>query len=159
MAQHWGNFSDKGTIGESLYNFGWGDGGGGPDPEMLEYQQRYADFPGVTPAKPITIEGALASIERKALQTNLPVVNDELYLEEHRGVHTTKARLKKLNRRCEFLYRDAELWSAFAALPYPRQALTDGWKEVLTNQFHDSLPGSHITPVYHDLLDVVRRTR
>ena len=157
MMQHWGSFSDKGTIGESLYNFGWGDGGGGPDPEMLEYMKRYADFPGITPARPITIEGALASIEAKALTANLPVVNDELYLEEHRGVHTTKARLKKLNRRCEFLYRDAELWCSFAESPYPRQALTAGWKEVLTNQFHDSLPGSHITPVYHDLLEAYDR--
>jgi len=158
MGAHWGNFSDKGTIGESLYNFGWGDGGGGPDPEMLEYQKRYMDFPGVTPAKPITIEGALESIARKAEKTNLPVVNDELYLEEHRGVHTTKARLKKLNRRSEFLFRDAELWSSFASLPYPREELTAGWKDVLNNQFHDSLPGSHITPVYYDLLETYDRT-
>ncbi|MEI8196718.1 MAG: hypothetical protein WCI73_12540, partial [Phycisphaerae bacterium] len=36
MSVHWKNFSDQGTVGESLYNYGWGDGGGGPDPEMLE---------------------------------------------------------------------------------------------------------------------------
>ena len=151
MGKHWNDFADKGTIGESLYNFGWGDGGGGPDPEMLEYQKRYRSFPGVTPARPNTIEGALASIEAKAAQADLPVVNDELYLEEHRGIHTTKARLKKLNRRCEFLYRRAELWSTFSRNPYPRARLDRGWKEVLTNQFHDSLPGSHIPPVYLDL--------
>jgi alpha-mannosidase len=153
MATHWDNFADKATIGESLYNFGWGDGGGGPDVEMLEYQKRYGDFPGVVPAKPNTIEGALASIEGRAQDAALPIVNDELYLEEHRGVHTTKARLKKLNRRCEYLFRRAELWSCFAQDPYPRHTLESGWKGILTNQFHDSLPGSHITPVYADLLE------
>jgi alpha-mannosidase len=157
MAKHWANFSDQGTIGESLYNYGWGDGGGGPDAEMLEYLKRYGDFPGVVPARPNTIEGALDSIHAKAVQTDLPVVNDELYLEEHRGTFTTKARLKKLNRRAEFLYREAELWSTFARRPYPRKRLNAGWKDVLNNQFHDSLPGSHITPVYEDLLEAYDR--
>ncbi len=155
---HWGNFSDKATINESLYNFGWGDGGGGPDVEMLEYQKRYTDFPGLVPSKSNTIEGALDSIAARAADADLPIVNDELYLEEHRGVHTTKARLKKLNRRCEYLYRNAELWSCFASTPYPRTELSAGWIELLNNQFHDSLPGSHIPPVYLDLLEAYDRT-
>lgn len=153
MTAHWESFSDKDSIGESLYNYGWGDGGGGPDVEMLEYMKRYQDFPGITPAKPNTIEAALDSIEKAAKNADLPIVNDELYLEEHRGVHTTKAKLKKLNRFCEILYRKAEIWSCFADKAYPQEQLDAGWKEVLTNQFHDSLPGSHIPPVYLDLLD------
>lgn len=153
MTAHWENFTDKDTIGESLYNYGWGDGGGGPDVEMLEYLKRYQDFPGITPAKPNTIEAALDSISKSAENYDLPIVNDELYLEEHRGVHTTKAKLKKLNRFCEILYRKAEIWSCFAEKVYPQKQLDAGWKEVLTNQFHDSLPGSHIPPVYLDLLD------
>lgn len=157
MAKHWSGFADKGTIGESLYNYGWGDGGGGPDVEMLEYLKRYQDFPGVTAARPNTIEGALDSIAEKAVKTDLPVVNDELYLEEHRGVHTTKAKLKKLNRRCERLYRQAELWASVAPGEYPQADLNAGWKEVLNNQFHDSLPGSHIPPVYLDLLEAYDR--
>lgn len=157
MAAHWNTFANQKEIGESLYNYGWGDGGGGPDPEMLEYLKRYGDFPGVTGVKANTIEGALDSMAAKADGAELPVVCDELYLEEHRGVHTTKARLKKLNRRCEFLFRNAELWSAFSSRPYPRAELEKGWKEVLNNQFHDSLPGSHITPVYADLLEAYDR--
>jgi alpha-mannosidase len=157
LGKHWELFSDKATIGESLYNFGWGDGGGGPDQEMLEYQKRYRSFPGLPATAPATIEGALDSIAAKAPGADLPVVNDELYLEEHRGVLTTKARLKKLNRRSEFLLRRAELWSAFSLGPYPRERLDVAWKETLTNQFHDSLPGSHIAPVYLDLLDSYER--
>ncbi len=153
LTENWQNFSHKDTIGESLYNYGWGDGGGGPDAEMLEYMKRYRSFPGLPQTQPNTIEGALDSIARQAETAGdeLSVVNDELYLEEHRGVHTTKAWLKKLNRRCEFLYRNAELWSCFTSLPYPREELEAGWKEVLNNQFHDSLPGSHIHEVYLDL--------
>ncbi len=156
MAEHWEGFGDKTTIGESLYNYGWGDGGGGPDPEMIEYVKRYQDFPGVVPAKPCRIEEALDSIGDRAATADIPVWNDELYLEEHRGTFTTKGRLKKLNRRCEHLYRAAEMFATFAGGTsggdYPRETLNEGWIEVLNNQFHDSLPGSHITPVYGDLL-------
>lgn len=157
MLEHWDNFSDKNTVGESLYNFGWGDGGGGPDAEMLEYVKRYRNVPGLPDTRPNTIEGALDSIAGCVDETEIPTVNDELYLEQHRGVHTTKARLKKLNRRGEFLYRKAELWSCFATRPYPQDTLDAGWKELLTNQFHDSLPGSHIPPVYLDLQEAYAR--
>jgi alpha-mannosidase len=157
MSAHWNAFSDKATVGESLYNYGWGDGGGGPDPEMLEYARRYGSFPGLPRTQTTTIESALESIERRARASDLPVVNDELYLEEHRGVHTTKARLKKRNRFCEILYRKAELWSAFASRPYPRAKLEAGWIDLLNNQFHDSLPGSHVPPVYLDLLEAYDR--
>ncbi len=158
MRDHWDNYSNKGDIQESLYNYGWGDGGGGPDCEMLEYMKRYKDFPGLTPTKSNTIEGALGSMADRAKHADLPIVNDELYLEEHRGVFTTKGRLKKLNRRSEFLYRNAELWSYFSPTDYPAEALEAGWKDVLTNQFHDSLPGSHIPPVYLDLQDTYEGT-
>lgn len=154
LQEHWSKFSDKKTIGETLYNFGWGDGGGGPDAEMLEYQKRLKNFPGLPETKAARIEDAIDSMSTKALDAKLPIWNDELYLEEHRGIQTTKARLKKFNRRLEYLYRDAEIWSVLANGPYPQEALDAAWKDLLTNQFHDSLPGSHITQVYHDLLEI-----
>ncbi|MFA5291958.1 MAG: glycoside hydrolase family 38 C-terminal domain-containing protein [Phycisphaerae bacterium] len=153
LKQHWDEFSERATIGESLYAYGWGDGGGGPDSEMLEYAKRYENFPGMVPTKMSLVEECLERMYNKALDVNLPVLNDELYLEEHRGVYTTKGRLKKLNRYCEILYRKAEIFSCFAHLKYPVIELDKGWKEVLTNQFHDSLPGTHVTDAYLDLLD------
>jgi alpha-mannosidase len=33
---------------------------------------------------------------------------------------------------------------------YPREALDEGWQLILTNQFHDILPGSAISQVYED---------
>ena len=150
---HWDKFTGKANVRESLYCYGWGDGGGGPDPEMLEYCRRYQDFPGVVSGRMSRIEDALESMHQRALEaSDIPVVNDELYLEEHRGVYTTKGRLKKLNRASEQLYRKAECFSCFAPVAYPSEELDRGWKILLTTQFHDSLPGTHTTAAYGELI-------
>jgi alpha-mannosidase len=157
MDNHWRDFSDKESIGESLYCYGWGDGGGGVDPEMIECAVRYQDFPGMIPVKFSQPEEALLRIADKAKNAGdaIPVWRDEMYLEAHRGTFTNKARLKKLNRRAELLYREAEMLATFAWLDgadYPADQLDEGWKALLTTQFHDSLPGTHISEVYPYLL-------
>lgn len=154
---NWQKYTDKTTIGESMYCYGWGDGGGGVDPEMLEYVKRYKKFPGLPETHTSKIEDSLGRMRANANEDNIPIWKDELYLEEHRGVHTTKAMLKKLNRYSENLYREAELYSVIAGkygFSYPLEKLNEGWRMILTNQFHDSLPGSHITEVFSDLLEI-----
>ena len=143
-----------------MYCYGWGDGGGGVDTEMLEYAKRYNKFPGLPETKISKIEDSLGRMKAKATDTNIPTWKDELYLEEHRGVHTTKALLKKYNRRCENLYRQAEMFASIAAkygYEYPLEKLNEGWQELLTTQFHDGLPGSHITEVFKDWCDRYER--
>ena len=159
LKMNWQRYSDKTTIGESMYCYGWGDGGGGVDTEMLEYVKRYKKFPGLPETQISTIEDSLARMKANATEDNIPIWKDELYLEEHRGVHTTKGLLKKLNRYCENLYREAELYSSIASLygfAYPLDKLNEGWQQILTNQFHDSLPGSHITEVFEQLCDLYK---
>ncbi|MCL2508606.1 MAG: glycosyl hydrolase-related protein [Oscillospiraceae bacterium] len=154
LKMNWQKYTDKTTIGESLYCYGWGDGGGGVDTEMLEYARRYQKFPGLPETQMSTIESSLGRMKANATPENIPVYKDELYLEEHRGVHTTKALLKKLNRMSENLYREAEIFACVASLygyGYPLARLNEGWRKILTNQFHDALPGSHITEVFYDL--------
>jgi len=84
----------------------------------------------------------------------LPVWQDELYLEFHRGCYTTRADQKRQNRRCEELLYQAELLSSLAAIctgaVYPKSELESAWKQILFNQFHDILPGSAIAQVYAD---------
>ena len=155
LHDHWQGFSEKDTLGESLYCYGWGDGGGGVDVEMLESARRYADFMGLPPLKFAGAEETLSRLADKAQGADLPVWRDELYLEAHRGTFTNKGLLKKYNRRLELLYREAEIlatWAWADGAAYPDEALHRGWQGLLTTQFHDSVPGTHITEVYHDLL-------
>jgi alpha-mannosidase len=78
----------------------------------------------------------------------------ELYLEIHRGTYTSQAAMKQGNRRSEHLLREAELWSATAAvrglLDYPADELDEIWRIVLLHQFHDILPGSSIAWVHRE---------
>jgi alpha-mannosidase len=82
------------------------------------------------------------------------VISGELYFELHRGTYTSQARNKKLNRLSEFLLRDTELLSTLAwvtcSQAYPHSELQKLWEVLLTNQFHDIIPGSSIGEVYQD---------
>lgn len=157
MNDHWEQYSAKAQIPESLYCYGWGDGGGGPDREMLENCKRYRDMPGMVPAQFSRIEDALERMRNFAeARDDIPVIADELYLEEHRGVYTTKGRLKKRNRRLEYLLRDAEMLAVFSGQSdYPYAELDAAWKKLLTTQFHDSLPGTHVPKAYLDILEML----
>ena len=159
LKTNWTKFSEKDTVGESMYCYGWGDGGGGVDNEMLEYVKRYKNFPGLPETKACKIEESLENMRQKAVAAGDRVTTwkDELYLEEHRGVHTTKAALKKANRYCENLYREAEMYASIAEMygyEYPTEELSLAWRKILTNQFHDSLPGTHITEVFAKLMGI-----
>ena len=115
--------------------------------------------PGLPETKACKIEESLENMRQKAIAAGDKIVTwkDELYLEEHRGVHTTKAALKKANRYCENLFREAEMYAVIAesyGYEYPTEELALAWRKILTNQFHDSLPGTHITEVFGKLMSI-----
>jgi alpha-mannosidase len=93
---------------------------------------------------------------------NIPTWKSELYFEYHRGVMTTQANHKKNMREAEEQMLDAEKWASLAWLygkSYPAAELTEDWKKVLFNQFHDLAAGSGIGVIYKDAqkdYDVVR---
>lgn len=147
-------YSQKHLSDESMVTFGFGDGGGGPTAEHLELARRGAK--GIPGSPEIKIEFAgdyLKRLENK-IENNpdLPVWHGELYLEFHRGTYTTMARNKRNNRKCEFLYQNAELLASTAKSlfgdKFPKAELHEGWEDILTNQFHDIIPGSSIKEVY-----------
>lgn len=149
-------YSQKDLTDEVLLTFGYGDGGGGPTREQLELARRGAfGVPG-SPNVKIGFAGEfLSRLERRiAGNRNLPRWQGELYLEFHRGTYTSQARNKNNNRRAEFLFAKAELLSVLGqklfALSFPREQLHRGWEKILTNQFHDIIPGSSIREVYED---------
>jgi alpha-mannosidase len=146
------NFRDKGAASRSLVPFGFGDGGGGPTREMLGRARRTASLAG-SPA--VAVETPTAFFEAaEAEYPDAPVWTGELYLEIHRGTYTSQAAMKQGNRRSEHLLREAELWSATAAvrglLRYPAEELDELWRIVLLHQFHDILPGSSIAWVHRE---------
>ena len=143
------NFKDHERASQSLYLFGWGDGGGGPTAEMLESYRRLADTDGVPPLRMRSVRQFFSEAESEIVDP--AVWAGELYLETHRGTYTSQAATKLGNRRGECALRDTELWSALSPDgDYPAAALDRLWKELLLHQFHDIIPGSGIHWVYRD---------
>jgi alpha-mannosidase len=96
-------------------------------------------------------------------KVNIPTWKSELYFEYHRGVMTTQANHKRNMRESEEQVINAEKWASLAWVlagrAYPSPELTEDWKKVLFNQFHDLAAGSGIGVIYKDAqkdYDVVR---
>ncbi|MGA3012306.1 MAG: glycoside hydrolase family 38 C-terminal domain-containing protein [Terracidiphilus sp.] len=118
-------------------------------PESPEWDYR-SIAKGYTP--PAAVEG----------KVSIPTWKSELYFEYHRGVMTTQANHKRNMRESEEEVINAEKWASLAWLDgreYPGKELTEDWKKVLFNQFHDLAAGSGIGVIYKDAqkdYDVVR---
>jgi alpha-mannosidase len=95
----------------------------------------------------------LTTNNQQLTTVSLPTWNDELYFEYHRGVYTTQANHKRNMRVAETQTLDAEKLASIAWLdgaPYPADVLTDNWKKITFNQFHDLAAGSGIAVIYRD---------
>lgn len=153
VADNWEAFQDKGTGSATLQMFGYGDGGSGATEEMVELMHRFEKLSVMPETEHITGKEFL----HKNFDGNdkLSVWDGELYLEMHRGTFTTKSNLKAYNRKLEFMLREAELRSVLRmkrGVGYPADKLREIYKKLMINQFHDIIPGSHITPVYRDAM-------
>jgi len=166
-------------VPEMMHLFGVGDHGGGPTRAMLEQGVRWSNPDVVYPKASFgTAQGFFSDIERKAdtehapmwnykvlasgnarlpappaAKFSLPIWNDELYFEYHRGVFTTQAQHKRSMRESEEQMLNAEKFSSLAWLAgdrYPSAELTEAWKKVLFNQFHDLAAGSGVADIYRD---------
>jgi alpha-mannosidase len=142
------NYKDRERVDRSLYLFGWGDGGGGPEPDMIEAAHRLRNVEGAPGVELGTAREFFehASAEAKNLTTSV----GELYFELHRGTYTSQSRTKRWNRLAQNALRHAEMWSVAAGGDYPSAELEALWKTLLLNQFHDILPGSSIDWVYEE---------
>ena len=147
----------KDTTDMRLMAFGYGDGGGGPTAGMLETAARASHMDGMPIMEPTTLSSFMQELETQ--KDALPVYQDELYLELHRGTLTQMHDVKRKNRKAEYALRNTEYFNVLAA--QPRHAQSDTWlKTLLKNQFHDILPGTSIPEVYaqyrREMDDVLR---
>ena len=151
-------YSDKNLTDELLISFGYGDGGGGVNRDMLEYRRRVDKMPGLPSLKTSKAADYFKDLREKVENTDeyVHTWDGELYLEYHRGTYTSQAYNKKMNRYLENYYRNVEWLTAMDAInkgdikEAKQDELTEGWKIILTHQFHDIIPGSSINEVYKD---------
>ncbi|MBW7455084.1 alpha-mannosidase [Paenibacillus sepulcri] len=154
----WDGYQDKEMNQELLLSYGYGDGGGGVNREMLEMRRRLETMPGLPNVKAGRADDYFDRLHETVEETDryVHVWDGELYLEYHRGTYTSQAYNKRMNRKLELLYRETEWLSALAVLMgsdwsrYRQEQLNSGWTIILRNQFHDIIPGSSIKEVYAD---------
>ncbi len=166
--------------------YGVGDHGGGPTRAMLDEGVHWSANDKVVPKMHFgTAQSYFSSVDKRTAENSptwnydsiakgyrapeavadaiaIPTWDDELYLEYHRGVYTTQAAHKRNLRESPEWTLDAEKAASLAWLDgdaYPNDRLTDAWKKITFNDFHDLAAGSGIGVIYKDAqkdFDVVR---
>ncbi|MDR3167872.1 MAG: glycosyl hydrolase-related protein [Treponema sp.] len=142
---------EKTVSRQKLFSFGYGDGGGGPQFEMLEIARRVADIDGLPRTAYTTVSAFMRDLEQRV--HNPSVYAGELYLELHRGTLTNQHEIKRNNRLAEIALHDLEYLSVrqamAAGLPASGELIHPLTETLLVNQFHDILPGTCL-PVVHE---------
>jgi alpha-mannosidase len=153
LAKRWNlDRVQKDGVSSYLFPFGYGDGGGGPTREMLEFSRRLGDLEGNPRTRMSGPREFFEDLESRGRPAES--YSGELYFQEHRGTYTSQARTKRANRKAEIALRDADLWSAFASslagLTPPEAALRELWRKLLFNHFHDIISGASIHRVHEE---------
>ncbi|OXM84223.1 alpha-mannosidase [Paenibacillus rigui] len=154
----WEAYRDKSVNRELLLSYGYGDGGGGVNRDMLELRRRLDELPGVPHVTTGRADDYFNELQRTVKSTDAYVHtwDGELYLELHRGTYTSQAYNKRMNRKLELAAREAEWMGVMGSLQqgdwsaYATHELATAWRIILRNQFHDIIPGSSIQEVYAD---------
>jgi len=149
--ENWKNYKDKDSSDYSMMSFGYGDGGGGPADEMMDNYEIIKDYPTMPSLKMRHAREHFEILEDN-FNSKIPVWDDELYFEFHRGTLTSQARTKKLHKDAEDAIYDLEMISTVLSdsQKYPQEDIVKSWHKILINEFHDILPGSSIKEVYED---------
>ncbi len=101
VIQRWNERVQKDGFSTRLFPFGWGDGGGGPTRDHLEFLRREGDLEGVPR---VIIASPLAYFEdHEAKGWPDERYVGELYFQAHRGTYTSQARTKRGNRLRDFV--------------------------------------------------------
>jgi alpha-mannosidase len=144
---------------ELMVFYGVGNHGGGPTRANIDSIKRLdalGGMPRLTFSHPEAFHAAVRD------RDDIPVHAGEL---QHHGpgCYSAHSGVKEWNRRAENDLQRAEKWavvaSAVAGQDYPHRELTEAWKLVLFNQFHDILAGTSIRSAYEDARDDYGRAR
>ncbi len=150
LVQRWENHrTQTENIDTLLFPFGYGDGGGGANRDMLETARRMADLEGLPRSHYGTLKGFF---EENARQSEGNRWVGELYLSWHRGTLTTQRLTKSRAAWLEQDLHDAEL--LLALLPAKRAkhkpAIAAAWDALQFCQFHDVAGGVGVRRVHEE---------
>jgi alpha-mannosidase len=141
---------EKTVSRQKLFSFGYGDGGGGPQFEMLEIARRVADTEGLPRTSYTTVSAFMRDLEGNVKDPS--IYAGELYLELHRGTLTNQHEIKRNNRLAEIALHDLEYLSVRQAMaggiPASGEKIRPLMETLLVNQFHDILPGTCLPAVH-----------
>ncbi|MEE8142694.1 MAG: glycoside hydrolase family 38 C-terminal domain-containing protein, partial [Planctomycetota bacterium] len=138
-----------------LVPFGVGDHGGGPSRQDIDMIRALQETDLAPTVRMSTIAEFLEAVRTRE-DVRIPHLDDELYLQYHRGTYTSQSKIKWFNRKGEVLLFTAERFLALASakgMPLPRETLREMWRRVLLHQCHDGLPGTSIGEVKKDISD------
>lgn len=149
------DFPNSLGIKKSMALYGAGDHGGGPNQQNINDLKSYDSDPNMPKVKMSTAGDYFKDVQ--SMSDVLPIWDNEIYFENHRGTYTTQGAMKKYNRTSEIKAEEAEKFASIATWlgteTYPKDKIDKAWEKINLNQFHDILPGSAINQVYHDAWD------
>lgn len=132
---------------DNLMVYGVTNHGGAPTKKILDAIHEWNE------QKPYTVRCATVSEYFEAQDAPPLTVEGELLTGDF-GPYTNHHGVKKQNRLAEYAVLAAEAAAVVAKAqlnrPYPAEALTACWKDVMFNQFHDILGGASIKEAYFD---------
>jgi len=150
---------DQPTVtNKRLVAYGYGDGGGGPQFEMLEVARRCKDLYDVPKTHFTSVSDFMRDLEETCTDPN--TYCGELYLELHRGTLTNQHEIKYNNRKAELALRDLEFLKVCESLekgvPCSTEETNKLYEVLLLNQFHDILPGTCINRAHEECKEQMR---
>lgn len=154
MNRNGDTIKEREVSNKKLFSYGFGDGGGGPEFEMIELANRLSDVEGLPRSSHTTVSRFMKNLEDTVY--NPSTYSGELYLELHRGTLTNQHMIKYNNRKAEFVLRDLEYLTVRDAIAKDKEASAEEIRplmgDLLVNQFHDTLPGTCIPAAHDDAL-------
>ncbi|MBR6184947.1 MAG: alpha-mannosidase [Clostridia bacterium] len=149
--------SQQRRIDSLLYPFGFGDGGGGADRDMLEYLRREKDLEGLPRTAWSTLREHFEAAGENAREN---LWRGELYLSWHRGAYTSQRKTKTALRALEQALHDGEFLLAQCGEDIrtaKKPDLTAAWNTLLLHQFHDIAAGVGIRDVHREAEQALAR--
>lgn len=171
---------------EMMDLYGIGDHGGGPTRAVLDEGDHWSQPDKIVPNYKFgTAQSFFSTVEKEIApesptwdyfsimngykepptppegQIAIPTWKTEMYFEYHRGVMTTQAHHKWNMRHSEMWALNAEKYASLAWLDgksYPNSQLTDAWRTITFNDFHDLAAGSGIGIIYKEAQEQFDKT-